>query len=147
MNPKNFKHSTPLQIRFSDIDKLNHVNNAVYLNYFETGRVYYFDTVLGKRHDWNKEGLVVVRNEINYLLPLHLHDRIECLTRCIRIGNKSITVENLILRNKNGKKELVAGGIGVLVCMDYSCGESIPVPDNWKKKILRYEKVKPEVAV
>ncbi|HRE23498.1 MAG TPA: thioesterase, partial [Bacteroidia bacterium] len=30
---------TPIQIRFSDIDWMGHVNNAVYLSYIEKARI------------------------------------------------------------------------------------------------------------
>ena len=46
---EDFKHVTPIQIRFVDIDRLDHVNNACYLNFFELGRVKYFNLVL---HHW-----------------------------------------------------------------------------------------------
>jgi acyl-CoA thioesterase FadM len=36
---EDYKHSIPIRIRFSDIDKINQVNNACYLNYFETARI------------------------------------------------------------------------------------------------------------
>jgi len=34
---------TPIQIRFSDCDMLQHVNNAIYLQYFETARINFFN--------------------------------------------------------------------------------------------------------
>ena len=36
-----------IQIRFADIDAMGHVNNAVYLSYFEFTRVHYFSELLG----------------------------------------------------------------------------------------------------
>ena len=37
-----FKYKLKIQIRFKDIDKMGHVNNAIHLTYFETVRVEYF---------------------------------------------------------------------------------------------------------
>jgi acyl-CoA thioester hydrolase len=132
-------HQTKIQIRFSDVDKIGHVNNAVFLQYMETARVQYFNDVFGKRHNWDKVGFVVVRNEINYLLPLYLNDEIYCTTRCIKIGNKSLTLENVIYRKKSRKKEKVAEGIGVLVAMDYQINKSMKLPHKWVKKIKVFE--------
>jgi acyl-CoA thioester hydrolase len=42
----NFFHITPIQIRFNDIDKLNHVTNSVYQQYFDLGKMDYFNDVL-----------------------------------------------------------------------------------------------------
>ena len=37
----------PIQIRWRDLDALGHVNNAVYLTYFELARLAYIRAVLG----------------------------------------------------------------------------------------------------
>ncbi|MCX8080931.1 MAG: acyl-CoA thioesterase [Bacteroidia bacterium] len=133
-------HITPLQIRFSDLDRLGHVNNAVFLQYMETSRVEYFNLVLGPRHNWQKFGFVVARNEIDYLLPIYLNDEIFCSTRCLRIGNKSLTIENVIYKKQKRKKLVAARGVGILVAMDYQSMKSIPLPDAWVKKIRDFEK-------
>jgi acyl-CoA thioester hydrolase len=36
-----FKFSTHIEVRFRDLDALGHVNNAVYLTYFEIARLHY----------------------------------------------------------------------------------------------------------
>ena len=41
-----------IQVRFSDLDTLGHVNNAVYLSYFEMARIAYFTPLLGENWDW-----------------------------------------------------------------------------------------------
>jgi acyl-CoA thioester hydrolase len=35
-------HTTTIQVRFADVDKLGHVNNAKYLTYFEIARMQFF---------------------------------------------------------------------------------------------------------
>ena len=37
-----FKCSTPLQLRFNDVDALGHVNNSVYFQFFDLGKTQYF---------------------------------------------------------------------------------------------------------
>lgn len=135
-----YKHSIPIQIRFSDIDKINHVNNACYLNYFETARVAYFNEVFGGRNDWDKHGFVLARNEINHLHPIHLEDEIFCFTKVTHLGNKSLTLKNSVLKKtKEGFVEC-ANGIGVLVATNYITHESILLPEEWKKMINEFEK-------
>ena len=41
-----FRHFTPVTIRFSDTDKLGHVNNVSIASYFEASRCELFDAVL-----------------------------------------------------------------------------------------------------
>lgn len=43
----NFKHITPIQIRFNDIDHLGHVNNNAYFAYYDLGKERYIIDVLG----------------------------------------------------------------------------------------------------
>ena len=52
MNP--YKQKTPIQIRFKDIDRLGHVNNANHVTYFELARVDYFNALAGDdiKIDW-----------------------------------------------------------------------------------------------
>jgi acyl-CoA thioester hydrolase len=59
-----------IQVRFSDIDVMGHVNNAVYLSYFEMTRVHYFRELLGLEWDWKSHGILLVRNEIDYIKPI-----------------------------------------------------------------------------
>ena len=55
-----------IQVRFSDLDVLGHVNNTIYLSYFEMARVHYFKELLGEGWDWNKFGIVLAKNEVEY---------------------------------------------------------------------------------
>ena len=41
-----------IQVRFSDLDVLGHVNNTIYFSYFELARVHYFRELLGIDWDW-----------------------------------------------------------------------------------------------
>lgn len=133
-----FNHFTDIQIRFSDIDRLDHVNNACYLNYFELGRVRYFNAVL-QRIDWNRQGFVLARTEINHIYPLHINDAVVCATRVARIGNKSLTMENKLFKTVSGEHVEVANGIGILVASDYVLKMPITVPDDWRNAIAAFE--------
>jgi len=139
MIAEGYYHVTPIQIRFSDIDRLDHVNNACYLNYFELARVHYFNEVL-TRIDWSRQGFVIARTEINHLLPLHLNDDVVCVTRTKAIGNKSVTVENKLFRQLGNKYEEVANGIGILVASDYILKTPIEVPLIWRESIQKFER-------
>ena len=70
-----FRFTTELEIRFRDLDALGHVNNAVYLTYFEIVRTRYWKHLFGlpPAHDW---GFVMVRTECNYRSPALLGETI-----------------------------------------------------------------------
>ena len=43
-----FRYRHPVEVRFGDTDALGHVNNAVYLTYFEAARAGYYAAVAGR---------------------------------------------------------------------------------------------------
>lgn len=139
MNLDNYRHRIPIQIRFSDIDRLNHVNNACYLNYFELGRVRYFNDVFRNAINWKEKGFVLARTEMDHLEPIFLNDEVYCFTRVSKIGNKSLTVSNSIVKIVNEKTVECACGIGVLVCMDYSKKNSMELPGEWIDLVRKFE--------
>jgi acyl-CoA thioester hydrolase len=137
---QNFKHKVPIQLRFKDIDKMGHVNNANYLTYIELARVRYFEDVVGTDKKWSQQvGIILARIEIDYKAPVFLHDNVFVYTRCSRIGNKSLTLDWLIVREKQNQEEVVAQGNAVLVCYDYTHEKTIPIPDEQRNAIERFE--------
>jgi acyl-CoA thioester hydrolase len=119
-------HSIPkakIQVRFADCDVMGHVNNAVYLSYFEMARMHYFHYMVGGQWDWKKNGIILVKNEVTYLKPLLLHDEPEIEVFAGKIGRTS--VEMTYELTVNGK--LYATGVSKLVCFDFNKQETVPV--------------------
>jgi acyl-CoA thioester hydrolase len=140
----NFFHRTPVQVRFKDIDKQGHVNNANHLTYIETARVSYFNQVLGPDVDWDKTGLLLAKTEIDYYIPIFLNDAIEVYTKVSRIGQKSFDVSNCIVKIVDQKITECASARSVFVCYDYLKKTTIAVPDQWKEKFITFENESPQ---
>ena len=134
------KHRTPIQIRFKDVDKMGHVNNANHATYFELARMKYFDDVVGTKIDWTKQAVILARVEIDYKIPILLEDKITVLSKCSRLGAKSFDISHSIIKTENGKEVELANGKSVVVCFDYEKNETTTIPEDWKKKALDYEK-------
>jgi acyl-CoA thioester hydrolase len=113
-----------IQVRFADLDVMGHVNNSVYLSYFEMTRVHYFKQLVGANWDWQKEGVLLVRNEIDYLKPILLNDEPEVYMSLEKIGDKSISLLYEIKVNK----EIYTKGKSILVCFNAEEGKTILVP-------------------
>jgi acyl-CoA thioester hydrolase len=139
--PERFKHSMRPEIRFVDVDVFGHVNNAHYLTYFEQARVKYFDDIVGWKYDWSKQGIILARAEINFVMPVLFRDEAVIMTRCSRIGNKSFDLDYRMIKKVNGIEVLLADGKTVMVAFDYDTKQSIPIPEQWKKLLDEYEKV------
>jgi acyl-CoA thioester hydrolase len=114
-----------IQVRFADLDVLGHVNNSVYLSYFEITRVHYFRLLLGNEWDWRKFGVVLVRNEIDYKRSILLYDEPEIFMHTEFIGSKSFGLGYELMV----KGECYSSGKSVMVCYDANIQATIPVPD------------------
>lgn len=123
-----------VQVRFADIDVMGHVNNAVYLSYFEQARVHYFKQILGEKWDWQKNGVLLVRNEVDYLTPILLHDTPEIKVIVEHIGSKSFTLNyEIIVENK-----IVTKGKSIMVCFNNLEQRTQEIPEKMKLKLMEF---------
>ena len=120
-----------VQVRFSDIDILGHVNNVAYFAYFEMARIHYFHPLLGKDWDWLNEGVVLVQNDATYLHPITLHDKPVITVTVTDIGTKSFTLGYHVFVNDH----ICATGSSKLVCYDSNNQRSIEIPVAMKKAL------------
>ncbi len=125
-----------IQVRFADCDLMGHVNNAVYLSYFEMTRMHYFEHLLGKQWDWNKNGVLLRKNEVEYFRPVYLHDEPEISLFTEHIGTKSCTLAYELFVNG----VLCTTGRSVLVSFDSTSMQTTELSEpliNALKKLIR----------
>jgi acyl-CoA thioester hydrolase len=111
-------------IRFGDLDPQGHVNQAVFLTYFESGRVAMFrapDLGIGVPG----ATFVMVRMEVNYLRELRWPGTIEVGTGVAEFGRSSFKVEQAIFRDGG----CAATGRATLVCIDLASRKAAPLPE------------------
>ena len=135
---KNYQyfHQIPLQIRFSDIDMMGHVTNSVYLSFLDTGRIDYFNKVLGLKVDRNHRSLIIARIEIDFKDALLLEDNAIQENKIIKIGNKSLSMKQQI----RADDQIKALSKVVMTGFNYDTGKSIPIPEEWKNTLRAFEK-------
>ena len=117
-----------IQVRFADIDVLGHVNNAIYLSYFEMTRVHYFNELLGESWDWKKNGVLLVRNELDYFAPILLDHQPQIFMHLIEIGTKSFKLGYEVYVGDI----LHTTGCSVMVCYNAVTNSTINVPHEMK---------------
>ena len=81
----------PIPVRYRDLDTFNHVNNAVFLTYFEVARVAYFRE-LARVYPGDRFRPVVVRAEVDYKRSIRLEDEVRVGVRVARVGGTSFTM-------------------------------------------------------
>ena len=123
---------TTVEIRFADIDAMGHVNNAVYFSYFEQARMAYFKERVARIWDWNEDGVIVARNEIDYVFPVFLNDRMVIRLWVEHVGSKSFTVCYRVVVGER----LCATGKSVLVCFNHKNKSTQVLPEAWRTIFL-----------
>ena len=137
MNDYKFFHLT--EVRYGDLDPQGHVNNAKYLTYFEQARVHYLIQLglFSRDQSFMEIGVVIADIHIAYHAPTHYQDNIKVGVKTVKLGGKSIVLEQCVMDADTGK--MMASGKVVMVTFDYQDLKSMPVPVEWKNKISEFE--------
>jgi acyl-CoA thioester hydrolase len=131
-----FRFSLGIDVRFRDLDALGHVNNAVYLTYFEIARMEFWRRV-NDRVDLTGMDMILARAEVDYRSPLVYGDRIEVGVRCASVKRSSFVLEQAIVHRPSGR--LVAEARKVLVHYDYRAGTKKALPEDLRQRLLRQD--------
>lgn len=135
--PFPFRHSMPLQTRFTDFDMLGHLNNNVYMAFMDMAKADYFTHVVGGNVDWRDPGVVVANTNVNYFAPVYPREPIEIVSTVTHIGEKSIYLDQRILDSDTGETMCMA--TTVMVGFDIETGHSRPIDHRWIEAIEQFE--------
>ena len=114
----------PIALRWSDLDALNHVNNARYLTFLEQARIEWFDTV---DEPWMTDefGPVVATATLNFRRPIEYPASIAVELFTERLGNTSVTIGHRIVAADG---TVHCDGHVVAVWIDRRSGKPVPLP-------------------
>ena len=96
--PEDFPHRTVQTVRFSDLDRQNHVNNAVFATFFEAGRVV---ILYNEEYGLTVPGasFVLAHLSIDFLGEIRWPGEVEIGTAVAAVGNSSLRVEQALFVN------------------------------------------------
>lgn len=129
-----FPYTMPLRVTFRDLDVLGHVNNAVYLTYFEQARIGYGLQLIGSP-DVADLAFILAEATVTYLKPAFFGDDLLMGVRVAEIGTKSFVMEYGLQRPASG--EQIARGRTVQVWFNYATQRSEPVPQSFRDAVAR----------
>jgi acyl-CoA thioester hydrolase len=114
---------TTADIRYADLDRQGHVNNAVFSTFSEIGRVAF---LYDPDRPLAPEGasFVIARIEIDFHTELHWPGQVEIGTGVVEIGRSSCRFAQGIF----SRGILAASVAGVLVMTDAGTRRSMPMP-------------------
>lgn len=143
--PGDFAHRHDVEVRLSDTDAMGHVNNARYLTYVEIARVAYYEQVTGNPLPIGahgaEEGMILAEIRMTYRNPAFYGETLTVETRVERIGRSSFGMVHRITspESRYGPARLIAVADSTLVSYDYPAERPIPVPDEWRSAMTRFE--------
>ena len=122
-------HTLAVQATLRDTDAFGHVNNSVYVNWFEEVRTSYVCARRDLRSIADVD-FILASTTINFRSPVLLHETIELRCAPVRIGNSSwdLAYEG----RAQGGGRLVVEGVSTQVQYDYTSREKAPIPAGWR---------------
>jgi acyl-CoA thioester hydrolase len=152
-----FPFAISLYVWYRDLDAMGHVNNSVYLSYFEQARTRYWLSLMAggghatpanpmiaavghpSEHDFRKLGFVVVHAECDYVAPAKMGESLLVGCKVSEIRNSSFVFDyKIVTGEKTGSdadSHLVAKGRTIQALYDWATETTMPFTDELKKKI------------
>lgn len=131
-----FRHERDLQLRFNDIDIFGHVNNAVYIQFMDYGKLHYFEQVMGRPMEQIGFAMVVANINCSFHAPATMRDELRVLTQCVHVGDKSLTLEQRIA---GADGSVMCTARTVMVGYDPHTLAPVSVPDDARRRLSQYE--------
>jgi acyl-CoA thioester hydrolase len=121
----------PWQVIFRDVDSFGHVNNAVYLSYFEWARAQMWFDLTGAKGAPHEIGFIVARAEIDFLVQIGM----EPIEIRVRISEMRKTSFDTLYEIRLHSGQVAATGRVVVVLFDWHEQRKIPISDEFRQKV------------
>ena len=131
--------SVSIPVLWGHMDAFNHVNNVMYLRWFESARIAFFEAAdVIAEMERSGVGPILARATCDYRIPLTYPDQLRVETTVSSIGTSSFVMLNRVISQAHGGK-VAAEGEAVIVMVDYSSGTKAPLPAHIREHIYRVE--------
>jgi len=128
-------YETDIPLRFGDIDSMGHVNNAVTMTLFETGRVKFFADVLGAQKIEDIT-FILAEADVRYRIPILIQDRVRLRMYITDVSRSSFRFRCELFDPRDGRVFTEAETVQVMY--DYATGRSRPVDAPFLEKVREY---------
>ncbi len=124
-----------IPVAWGEMDAFRHVNNTVYLRYFESARIAYFERLgLIELMEQAGVGPILASVQCRFKFPLVYPDTVSVGAKGTDIEEDRFVVENVVVSHR--WQRVAAVGSGVLVAYDYRTGEKATWPPEVRERIL-----------
>jgi acyl-CoA thioester hydrolase len=127
-----------IPVAWGEMDAFQHVNNIVYLRYFESARIAYFER-LGYIEFRQTTGIGPILGSLQcrFKIPITYPDQVFVGTWVSQIDADRFIIKFQIVSQKH--QMVAAEGEGVIVSYDYRENKKAPLPEEVKQRIQALE--------
>lgn len=125
--------TTPIQLRFTDVDIFGHVNNVAQQMYLDLGKTELLAELRRLSATPDNVAAVVVSVQTDFHSQILPSESVTVLSQIEGFGTKSLTLKQQIVRGE----EVCTTSRVVMVCFDMLLRQSIEVPEAWHKVLER----------
>jgi acyl-CoA thioester hydrolase len=125
------------RVRFGDLDAMRHLNNVVFLRYFETARIGFMRELMDGHNPSDPEsgggfGLIFAECHIRYRSPVQFDEEVAIGCWIGEVRRSAFRVDF----DMRVAERLAADGYGWLVGFDYEAQEARPLPDDLRARLV-----------
>lgn len=119
--------SMRIPVAWGDMDAFGHVNNTIYLRWFESVRILWWERIAHSA-GIQESGLgpILARTTIDYRRPVKYPDTVEVTVTTLRVGGKSVVLGYRVVSAAHDGA-VVAEGETVIVLYDYRKNEPVAI--------------------
>ena len=136
-----FPFSCPVEVRYSDVDAMNHVNNAVFVTFLELARVRLWQDRFAFSGSARDIPIIVARIVVDYRSPVGLGEPVEIGVGVTAVGRTSFALGYRV----EAAGRLAAEAESVQVHFDYAARRPVPIEGRFRDG-LEALRIVPETA-
>ncbi len=117
-----------IPVAWGEMDAFGHVNNVVYLRYFESARIAYFEA-LGTRETMAATGIgpILAETRCRFKVPLTYPDTVKVGARVAELAADRFLMHYRVVSHRHGR--VAAEGDGRIVSYDYKAKTKTALPE------------------
>lgn len=134
---------TDIVVRWGDMDGLGHVNNIIYLQYFETARIAYHERlgIPPPTPQSETDGVILAANSCRYKIPVTYPDTLSVGTRISALGSDSFLMESAAFSHKHDR--IATEGDALVIIYNFVEKRRTPIWPELREAIIALEGYEP----
>jgi acyl-CoA thioester hydrolase len=132
----NYPNCYHTDVKWGEMDTMQHVNNTVFFRYFESARMDLFERLMkfvGDRVGKNI-GPILASTSCRFKRPLYFPDKVAVGAKVIDVAADRFTLEHSIWSER--EQAVAAIGEALIVSFDYRAKKKVTLPEQWTEFLL-----------